>query len=198
MRDVKKRTIKNLVLLVLIMSVTYNFYMYLKYNNTMHQKQSQNQTDLKTISANGNNLAERLEDFLDNSDRVDSEEIQGVLFNSWRIVISESQSIHFFLGRVSPQDMKQFDRKWSLLQYSLIRIDEFLLGLNIKFLDQGNYSVNNEETEKIKAVVTIYRKIHEEINNKSDNPVLVIDALTEQMKIIDQYYPATLETIGHE
>jgi hypothetical protein len=198
MRKVKKPKIRNLLLLLLVISITYNFYMHHKYNQNIHQKQSQNQTDLWAISVSGENLAERLEDFLNYSHGVDNEEVQGQLVNSWRIVLGESRSILFSLGRVDPQYMEELEPKWSLLQYSLLRIDDFLHSLNIKFLEQSSYSINNEETEKLKSIVTVYRKIHAEVKNESDNPELVIDSLTEQMMIIDNNYSATLERIEHD
>lgn len=195
MNKVKKPNIRNILLLLLVISMIYNFSMYIKYNHFIDQLQRQNQSSLWSISVSGENLAERLEEFLNHSHESDNEEIQEILYNSWRVVQGESRSNHFDLGRMNPYYMKDSASKWSLLQYSLIRIDELLYGLNIDFLEQGSYSINNEETEQLKAVISVYRKIYEEVKSESDHPELVIDALTEEMKIIDLYYSQTLERV---
>ncbi|RIX59223.1 hypothetical protein D3P08_03445 [Paenibacillus nanensis] len=191
----KKPKIKSLLLLLLVIAIASNLYMHHKFNHFIHQKQSQNQTDLWSISVSGENLAKRLEDFLQHSHEADNEEVKEILDNSWRVVLGESQSIRFYLGRVSPQDMEELAPRWSLLQYSLLRIDDFLHGLNFNFLEQRSYSINNEEVEKLKAVVTTYKKIHEAVKNKSEHPELVIDSLTDQMMIIDHHYASILETL---
>lgn len=193
----KKLNIKSFLILFLVISIAYSFYMHQKYNQFIHQSQSKNQTSLWIISVSGENLAERLDDFLQHSLAVDDEEVKGILDNSWRIVLGESRQIRLHLGVMSPQYMGELEPQWGLLQYSLLRIDDLLQGLTINFLEQGSYSLNNEEIEKLKAVATIYKKIHEAVKNESNNPELVIDSLTEQMMIIDHHYSETLERIEH-
>src|SRR5690606_8738935 len=97
----------------------------------------------------------------------------------------------------SPQYMGKMEPQWSLLQYSLLRVDEFIYGLTIKFMEQGSHSINHEETEKLKAVATVYKEIREEVKKQSDHPELIINSLIEQMKIIDDHYSTSLERIGY-
>lgn len=191
MQNIKK---KNLLILVLVISLIFNFYSYYNHYFYINQHQRQNQSDLWTISVFGNNLAERLEEFLSYSHESDKKE----LFNSWRIVTGENHSIHFFLGRISPHSMKEQKSEWELLQYSLLRVNDFLNTLNNKFLEQGSYALNKEEKEQLKAVSTIYKRIYEEVKKESDNPALVIDSLSKEMMIIDPYYSDTLEMINKE
>lgn len=89
--------------------------------------------------------------------------------------------------------MGELAPKWSLLQYSLFRVDVLLDVLTMKFLEQGSYVVDAEEMEKLQAAVTIYKTIHEEMEKKSDHPELVIDELKELMLLIDPNYKHALE-----
>ncbi|MCR8658793.1 hypothetical protein [Paenibacillus endoradicis] len=193
-----KPKMRNLLVLLLVLSITYNFYMLYDNKHSIKQEQRRNQSGLGFISILGKNIAGRLEEFLDHSHEVGNEEAREILFNSWRIVQGESRSISTELTIMSPRYMGDLAPKWSLLQYSLIRIDQFLYGLDLKFLEQRSYSINDEETEKLKAVITVYTKINEEVNKETENSVLVIDSLTEQMKIIDEYYATTLESINQD
>lgn len=190
-----KPIIRNLLLTLLVLSIGFNLYMHQIYNNHIHQKQRQNRTDLWAISSSGGNLADRLEQFLVHSQGTNNEEMQKTVADSWRIVLGESQETHLYLGRLSPHYMKELKPQWSLLQHSLLRINHFLLNLNHNFLAQGSYSISNEEAEKLNAIVTIYKKLHEEVAKKSKKPELVIDSLTEQMMIIDPHYSRILETV---
>ena len=195
---VMKPKMRNLLVLLLVASITYNFYMFYDNKHSIKQEQRRNQSGLGFISVLGKNIAGRLEEFLDHSHGVENEESREIMYNSWRIVQGESRSVSTELSIMSPRYMGELEPKWSLLQYSLIRIDQFIYVLNLKFLEQRSYSINDEETEKLKAVITVYTKINEEVNKENYNSVLVIDSLTEQMKIIDEYYAMTLERVNQD
>jgi hypothetical protein len=91
--------------------------------------------------------------------------------------------------------MGDLESKWDLLQFSLLRIDSLLLSLNSSFLEKGSYSISKEEREKLKAVIAIYRNIHEAVESETEHPVLVMDSLTEQMTIIYDRYADILEQL---
>ncbi|MFF2890053.1 hypothetical protein [Paenibacillus sp. NPDC057967] len=116
-----------------------------------------------------------------------------MLFDSWRVVAGEQRSIQLHLVSIQPRYMGELEPKWSLLQYSLFRVDMLLHALTMKFLEQDSYAVDAEELGKLQAVVTIYKKIHEEVEKASDHPELVIDELTELMLLIDPHYSSILE-----
>ena len=172
--------------------------MFYDHQYSIKQKQRQTQSALRFISVLGENIAGRLEEFLDHSHGVENEEDRAILFNSWRIVQGESRSVNSELARMSPYEMGGFETKWSLLQYSLIRIDYFLYGLNLDLLETRSYSIDDEEREKLKAIITVYQKIHKAVNSENVNSVLVIDSLTEEMKIIDDYYETTLKQLKQD
>lgn len=108
-------------------------------------------------------------------------------------LLKGSKEAFVHLVSIQPQYMEELESKWSLLQYSLLRVDKMLHALTMKFLKQGSYAINAEEMEKLQAAVTIYKRIHEEVESESDHPELVIDELTELMHLIDPNYSYALE-----
>lgn len=186
---------KKVLVIGLVISVIVNVYLLIKTNDNLNSRQNQNQSSIWAISVSGENLAKNLKEFLNYSQEAEPMEVQAKLFNSWRIVQGESRNIHYYLGAMNPQYMKEHQNKWSLLQYSLLKVDSFLHDLNMKFLDKGIYSMNNKEFLKLKTVTSVYEKIHEEVKKDSVHPELVIDLLTEEMLILDDYYPETLKKL---
>jgi len=176
----------------------FNFKFCIENKHDLNQKRELNVRDLKTISDIGENLSTRLDQFLNYRNGIevqDQKELHLLLTDSWRVVLGESINIRDYLARISPYHMKSLESKWSLLQFSLFRTNDFLRHLNIKFLEQGSYDLTDEEIDQLRAVVEVYRKIYEEVESESISPVLVIDELTEQMMMIDPNYALVLERL---
>lgn len=194
----KKPKLRNLLIVLLAISIVFNFYFYIKYNDTIRHKRQQNDSAIWSISVSGNNLANRLESILNYTQQIEVEnndEMHTILTDLWRVVLGENRSNRFDLGGISSPILGKSEPKWNLLQFSLFRICDLLDRLNIKFLEQGTYELTVEEIDQLKAVVEVYRKLYEEVESDSINPVLVIDELTEQMMMIDPNYALVLDRL---
>jgi hypothetical protein len=156
----------------------------------------QNQNHLRSISIYAENLVEKAETFIQHSESEQSEVGREILFNSWRIVVGEQRSISHHIVNIQPHYMGDMEAKWSMLQYSLFRVDMLLNALTMKFLEQGSYAVSTEEFVQLQAVIMIYNKIHEEAEKASKHPELIIDELTEPILLIDPYYSSILKEHG--
>lgn len=77
-----KNKMRNLLVLLLVASITYNFYMFYDNKHSIKQEQRRNQSGLEFISVLGKNIAGRLEEFLNHSHRVENEESREILYNS--------------------------------------------------------------------------------------------------------------------
>lgn len=141
-------------------------------------------------------MVENAEAFIRHSESEHTGDVREIGFDSWRVVVGEQRSISLHLVSIQPHYMGELEPKWSLLQYSLFRVDMLLHALTMKFLEQGSYAINAEELEKLQAAVTIYKRIHEEVEKESDHPELVINELTELMLLIDPNYLSVLELDG--
>jgi hypothetical protein len=141
-------------------------------------------------------LVEHAEAFIRLSVSEDTEDARERKFDSWRIVAGEQSSIRIQLVSIQPRYMGGLKSKWSLLQYNLLRVDNMLHAMNMKFLEQGSYALNAEDMGKLQAAVAIYKRIREEIEKESGHPELVIDELTELMFLIDPSYSFALEING--
>lgn len=192
---IKKPKLKYLLVPLLVVSLAGNLYLlFIKQDfNHQMQNQNQNQRHLRSISVYGENLVKNAETFVRHAESEQTGDVRQMLFDSWRVVVGEQRSIQLHLVSIQPRYMGELEPKWSLLQYSLFRIDMMLHALTMKFLEQDSYVVDAEELEKLQAVVTIYKKIHEEVEKASDHPELVIDELTEPMLLIDPHYSSILE-----
>jgi len=190
---IKKPKSKYLLVPLLVASLAANLYLLFIKQDVDHQMQNQNQSHLRSISVYGENLIENAEIFIRHSESEQTGDIREMLFDSWRVVAGEQRSIQLHLVSIQPRYMGELEPKWNLLQYSLFRVDMLLQALTMKFLEQGSYAVDAKELEKLQAVVTIYKKIHEEVEKASDHPELVIDELTELMLLIDPHYSSVLE-----
>lgn len=187
-----------MILVVLVGAfIIYSIYIHFEYKRSIHQGQNHNAYYLSIISVHGKNLADRLEEFVDHSlieDEAISEDVKEHLYNNWRIVNGESKSIYSFLGQFSTLHVKDDEASdWSLLRYSLLRIDGFIDSMTNKFLKQHSYAVNNEEKEKMEAVISIYRTIYEETEKEDVNLKNILQSIKEPMLIIDDLYLNTLE-----
>lgn len=190
---IKKPKLKYLLVPLLVVSLAANLYLLFIKQDVDHQMQNQNQSHLRSISVYGENLVENAEIFIRHSESEQTGDIREMLFDSWRVVAGEQRNIQLHLVSIQPRYMGELEPKWNLLQYSLFRVDMLLQALTMKFLEQGSYAVDAKELEKFQAAVTIYKKIHEEVEKASDHPELVIDELTELMLLIDPHYSSVLE-----
>lgn len=196
MMIIGKSKLKRLLIPLLIVSLVANLYLLFIKLDFEHQNRSHNQSQVRHISTYGENLVEHAEEFIRLSESENTEEARQLRFDSWRIVEGEQRSIRLHLVSIQPHYMGELESKWSLLQYSLLRVDNMLHALTMKFLKQGSYAINAEELEKLQAAVAIYKRIHEEVEKGSNHPVLVIDELTELMHLIDPSYSYALEPSG--
>ncbi|WP_242069078.1 hypothetical protein [Cytobacillus firmus] len=158
----------------------------------MKQSQERNYQHLRAISAIGDNLAHRLDEFT----RIPIEqedEKKAELFGSWRVVSSESRSIYSYLSRMSTLHMEDEIDDWNLLQYSLFRVDMFIDGMTIKFLENRSYRISDEEKEKMDAVISVYRNVSKEAEKESVDIERLLESIQEPMLIINNYYSDALE-----
>jgi hypothetical protein len=192
-----KKYLNRFLILLIGVFFIYSIYVQLEYRHYVSQSIDRNYDNLSIISVKGNNLANRLEEFVHLT--IEKEENSGVkseLYNNWRIVNGESRSIHSYLFAISTIHMGDVSSDWDLLQYSLFRVDEFISGMTNKFLENHSYAISSEEKEIMEAVITVFRTISEEKDNELVDIEVILQSIKEPMLIIDDNYSGTLERIG--
>lgn len=183
------------MIVLFVISVLGNLYMSLSIYDTSRHLNKQNNDHLSNITFYSENLNAQLERFLEQSSYINDEENKDILYDLWRIVEGERGSIRdHSISIIHYNAEKELRTEWSLMQYSLIRVDAFLKRLTLKFLKQGNYVINGEEEEQLRAVIDIFSKLQESVQD-NEKPVLIIDSLTEPMMLIDPNYITTLERL---
>ncbi|WP_053375302.1 hypothetical protein [Paenibacillus sp. FJAT-27812] len=181
--------------ILLVISMGYNLFMHQKYKNVIIHDQENGEARLGLISDYGINLADNLEQFIKHASGSEDNETKSKLDSFWRIVLGDNKSIILSIGPTSPLFLEDRAPKWGLLSYSFFRIDGVITNLNLLFLEKGSYALTDEDKEKLEAVISVFRKIHNEMD-KAKYPELIIDSLTEEMMIIDPLYGKTLERIN--
>lgn len=191
---------KNIVIFLILfvgVFIIYSIYIHIEYRHYISQSLDRNYQYLSSISVIGDNLANRLEKFVQLP--IEKEEISEVkreLYDNWRIVNGENKSIFFYLSVISTLHTGDEASDWSLLQYSLFRVDTFIYGMTNKFLEHNSYAISSEENEKMLAVITIYKTIRAQTENKSADLEIILQSIKEPMLVIDEYYPSILEQMG--
>ncbi|MGY6208948.1 hypothetical protein ACXEO8_03075 [Cytobacillus firmus] len=187
-----KKYLKRIIITLLLSYFVYSTFINLGYRNHINQSQERNYQHLQAISAIGDNLAHRLEEFtripIEQEDERNAE-----LFDTWRVVSSESRSIYSYLSGMSTLHMEDEADDWNLLQYSLFRVDMFIDGMTNKFLENRSYQISDEEKEKMDAVISVYRNVSKEAEKESVNIERLLESIQESMLIIDNYYSDALE-----
>ncbi|MCC3648934.1 MULTISPECIES: hypothetical protein [Bacillaceae] len=187
-----KKYLKRIIITLLLSYFVYSTFINLGYRNHINQSQERNYQHLQAISAIGDNLAHRLEEFtripIEQEDERNAE-----LFDTWRVVSSESRSIYSYLSGMSTLHMEDEADDWNLLQYSLFRVDMFIDGMTNKFLENRSYQISDEEKEKMDAVISVYRNVSKEAEKESVNIERLLESIQEPMLIIDNYYSDALE-----
>lgn len=187
-----KKYLKRIIVTLLFSYFVYSTFLVLDYKNHMKQSQERNYQHLRAISAIGDNLAHRLEEFTRIPIEQENEKKEK-LFDSWRVVSSDSRSIYSYLSRISTLHMEDEMDDWNLLQYSLFRVDMFIDGMTIKFLENRSYRISDEEKEKMDAVISVYRNVRKEAEKESVDIERLLESIQEPMLIIDNYYSDALE-----
>ncbi|MBG9586337.1 hypothetical protein [Cytobacillus firmus] len=187
-----KKYLKRLIVTLLFSYFIYSTFINLDYRNHMKQSREQNYQHLRTISAIGDNLAHWLVEFTQIPDEQEDEK-KAELFDSWRVVSSESRSIYSYLSRMSTLHMEDEIDDWNLLQYSLFRVDMFIDSMTIKFLENRSYRISDEEKEKMDAVISVYRNVSKEAEKEPVDIERLLESIQEPMLIIDNYYSDALE-----
>jgi hypothetical protein len=187
-----KKYLNRFFILLIGVYIIYSIYIHIEYRHFVKQSIDRNFDILSIISIKGDNLANRLEEFVAIEDNI---EVKSEYYNKWRIVNGESRNINSYLFAISTIQMGDESSDWDLLQYSLFRIDEFISGITNKFLEHQSYAISSEEKEKMDAVITVFRILSEEIDNKSDIEI-ILQSIKESMLIIDANYSGTLEQLG--
>jgi hypothetical protein len=192
-----KKYLNRFLILLIGVFVIYSIYVHLEYRHYVNQSIDRNYDNLSVISVTGNNMANRLEEFvhLTIEQEVNSK-VKSELYNNWRIVNGESRSIHSYLFAISTLHMGDEASDWDLLQYSLFRVDEFIYGMTNKFLEHHSYDISREEKEKLEAVIAVFRTINEEKDKELVDIEIILQSIKEPMLIIDHNYLDTLEGIG--
>lgn len=183
-----KKYLNRYFILLIGVFVIYSIYIHLEYRQYVNQSIDRNNDILSIISVKGNNLANRLEEFVAIEE---NSEVKSELYNNWRIVNGESRSIHSYLFAISTIHMGDVASDWDLLQYSLFRVDEFISGMTNNFLEHQSYDISSEEKEKMEAVIIVFRTI-----SKEKGIEVILQSIKEPMLIIDDNYSGTLERIG--
>jgi hypothetical protein len=192
-----KKNLNRVLILLIGIFVIYSIYVQLEYRHYVNQSIDRNYDNLSIISVNGNNLANRLEQFIHLTiEKEENSEVKSGLYNNWRIVNEESRSIHSYLFAISTIHMGDAASEWDLLQYSLFRVDEFISVMTNKFLEHHSYAISSEEKEKMEAVITVFRTISEEKDYELVDIEIILQSIKEPMLIIDDNYSGTLEGIG--
>jgi hypothetical protein len=187
-----KKYLKRIIITLLVFYFVYSTFLVLDYKNHMKQSQERNYQHLQAISAIGDNLAHRLEEFTRIPIEQENEK-NAELFDSWRVVNSESRSIYSYLSGMSTIHMGDEKDDWDLLQYSLFRVDMFIDGMTNKFLRNRSYWMSDEEKEKMDAVITVYRNVSKEAEKESVEIERLLESIQEPMLVIDNYYTDALE-----
>ncbi|GAE93637.1 hypothetical protein JCM21714_2737 [Gracilibacillus boraciitolerans JCM 21714] len=189
-----KKYLKIFFILIIGAFILYSMYIQLEYRGYIKQERERNYQSLKIISDHGNNLAGRLEEFVHLP--TEEDEVESELYNNWRIVNGESRSIHLYLSTISTTHAGDEASDWDLLQFSLFRVDGFISGMTNKFLEDHSYPRSAQENEKMEAIISLYRTISEEIEKDTIDIESLLQAIKEDMLIIDDNYSGILERMG--
>jgi len=192
--------VKRIVVLSIAVYIIYSLSIHFEYRNYIRQSVDRNYQMLSFISNTGDNLANRLTQFLELpiEEAETSEEITSELFNNWRIVNGESRNIDTYTSIISTLHTGDLETDWSLIQYSLSRVNGFIQGMSDKFLEHQAYVVSDEDFVKLEAVISIYRAINEELADQSVDLNALLTSIQEPMLVIDDYYQNTLKQVGKE
>ena len=180
--------------------IVYSLYIQLEYRNYIRQSIERNYQMLSDISNIGDNLTDRLSSFVQLSieQSESSVEVTDELFTNWRVVNAESRNIDNYTSIISTLHTGDLETDWSLIQYSLFRVNGFIQGMTDKFLEHQAYVVSDEEYEKMNAVISIYRTISEMVKDESVDLEALLKSIKEPMLVIDDLYQQTLESVGKD
>ncbi|HLU23863.1 MAG TPA: hypothetical protein VKZ77_15475 [Bacillaceae bacterium] len=192
-----KKYIKRVIFLAIGVYIIYSIYIHLEYRHYIKQSIDRNYDSLDFISVKGNNLANRLEEFIQLPvEKEEFSDVKSEFDKNWRIVNGESKNIHSYLFTIRTKYMGDAASDWDLLQFSLLRVDEFINGMTNKFLENHSYSISDEEKEKMEAVIEVFRIISEEKDNEFVNIEDILKSIKEPMLIINENYSDVLERLG--
>lgn len=192
-----KKYIKRVIFLAIGVYIIYSIYIHLEYRHYIKQSIDRNYDSLDFISVKGNNLANRLEEFIQLPvEKEEFSDVKSEFDKNWRIVNGESKNIHSYLFTIRTKYMGDAASDWDLLQFSLLRVDEFINGMTNKFLENHSYSISDEEKEKMEAVIEVFRIISEEKDNEFVNIEDILKSIKEPMLIINENYSDVLEQLG--
>lgn len=187
-----KKYLKRMLITLLVSYFIYSIFINLGYRNHIKQSQEKNYEHLRTISVIGDNLAHRLEIFMQIPIEQEDEK-KDQLFDSWRVVRGESRSIKSYLSSMYTIHMEDKIKEWNLLQYSLFHADMFLDDMTNKFLKNKSYRISDEDKEKMEAVISVYRNVSKEAEQESVDIERLLESIQEPMLVIDNYYSDALE-----
>lgn len=192
-----KKYIKRVIFLAIGVYIIYSIYIHLEYRHYIKQSIDRNYDSLDFISVKGNNLANRLEEFIQLPvEKEEFSDVKSEFDKNWRIVNGESKNIHSYLFTIRTKYMGDAASDWDLLQFSLLRVDEFINGMTNKFLENHSCSISDEEKEKMEAVIEVFRIISEEKDNEFVNIEDILKSIKEPMLIINENYSDVLERLG--
>ncbi|WP_430787274.1 hypothetical protein VBD025_16020 [Virgibacillus flavescens] len=190
-----KKSVKYIFLIIIVAFITFTICKQLEYSHLERQTQNRNQDYLSVISVKGENLADRLEEFVNLQKDIKNSEIKIDLDNSWRIVSGETSSINIYLGGISTIHLRDETPGWDILQYSLFHVDDAIYSMTIKFLENQSYSISSEEKDKLEAIVEVYRIIHQNTDDNTGNVEKILNEIKEPMSVIDNHYLDMIEGV---
>ncbi|WP_332633150.1 hypothetical protein, partial [Halalkalibacter flavus] len=192
-----KKYLNRFLILLIGVFLIYSIYVQLEYRHYVNQSIDRNYDHLSIIAVKGNNLADRLDEFIHLPiEKEEFSEVKSELYNSWKVVNGESKSIHSYLYAISTLHMGDEASDWELLQFSLFRVEEFIYGMTLKFLEHHSYTISSKEKEKMEAVIKVYRIINEETENDLVDVEIILQSIKEPLLVIDDNYSGTLERLG--
>lgn len=116
-RNRNKLNVTAIVSVILMISIIFNIIQYQRYSHYINQMRVNNQFDMGTIAFTAENLANRLDQFINYFEDEGEYEIH----LSWRVAFGESIQIKSYSKRLSPFYMGDLEEDWHDLQYILSR-----------------------------------------------------------------------------
>ncbi|KAA0548504.1 hypothetical protein FZW96_08000 [Bacillus sp. BGMRC 2118] len=192
-----KKYLKRMLILIMGVYVIYSLNVQIKYNSYVNTTVNTNYDRLSIITNNGDALANRLEEFVKlTSEKEENNELNSALYDNWRLVDGASRSIQSYALTISTKHPREESYEWKIIQYSLLRVDQFIEGKTHKFLENHSYAISSEEKEKMEAVITVFRAFSEEKNNEFGDLNNIVEAIKEPMSLIDENYLGITEEMA--
>jgi len=111
------------------------------------------------------------------------------IHDNWRLVIGARESLMFFQDRVDYHYLNELD-EWQFVNQILTRANLEVYIFTLDFLQQGYYSLDQEEIEDLRATSEIYQIISRGIVTEPELSLEsnIVDLLLDPLQRIDEHY----------